>query len=59
MANWGRTGYGIKLFRNLAKIFLELIRNLTGRTADPSSLAQLTYLVWNHDERIIEIDTVR
>lgn len=35
------------------------MQDLTGKSASPSFLQQLTYLAWNHDSRIIQIDTVR
>ncbi|KAJ4838435.1 Metal tolerance protein 10 [Turnera subulata] len=37
----------------------ENVRSLIGRTAPPEFLAKLTYLVWNHHEKIKHIDTVR
>lgn len=30
-----------------------------GLTATPQYLQKLTYLCWNHDSRILQIDTVR
>eukprot|EP00003_Mantamonas_plastica_P022643 TRINITY_DN388_c0_g1_i1.p1 TRINITY_DN388_c0_g1~~TRINITY_DN388_c0_g1_i1.p1 ORF type:complete len:258 (-),score=47.03 TRINITY_DN388_c0_g1_i1:198-971(-) len=46
MGTWAATGW-------------EQIRSLSGRTASPLLLKQLTYLVWNHDSRVLQIDTVR
>eukprot|EP01088_Endostelium_zonatum_P014404 TRINITY_DN3164_c0_g1_i1.p1 TRINITY_DN3164_c0_g1~~TRINITY_DN3164_c0_g1_i1.p1 ORF type:complete len:498 (-),score=110.33 TRINITY_DN3164_c0_g1_i1:9-1502(-) len=37
----------------------EQVRMLSGYKADDDFLKQITYLVWNHDERIKAIDTVR
>lgn len=42
-----------------ARTVLENVWALIGRTAPPDFLAKLTYLVWNHHERIKHIDTVR
>ncbi|KAG5544500.1 hypothetical protein RHGRI_017053 [Rhododendron griersonianum] len=38
---------------------LENVHSLIGRTAPPDFLAKLTYLIWNHHEKIEHIDTVR
>ncbi|KAG2679583.1 hypothetical protein I3760_11G056800 [Carya illinoinensis] len=38
---------------------LENVWSLIGRTAPPEFLAKLTYLIWNHNEDIKHIDTVR
>jgi cation diffusion facilitator family transporter len=46
MINWFQTG------KNYVKL-------LMGKSANPSFLQQLTYLASTHDERIIQIDTVR
>eukprot|EP01089_Gocevia_fonbrunei_P016677 TRINITY_DN5233_c0_g1_i4.p1 TRINITY_DN5233_c0_g1~~TRINITY_DN5233_c0_g1_i4.p1 ORF type:complete len:510 (-),score=108.38 TRINITY_DN5233_c0_g1_i4:36-1565(-) len=46
MSVWFRTGYG-------------QVKMLSGMTAHPEILAQLTYLAWNHHPKIIAIDTVR
>ncbi|KAJ8568401.1 hypothetical protein K7X08_027934 [Anisodus acutangulus] len=46
MSTWSRT-------------VLENVWSLIGRTAPPDFLAKITYLVWNHHERIKHIDTVR
>ena len=37
----------------------EQVRMLSGYKADDDFLKQITYLTWNHDERIKAIDTVR
>jgi divalent metal cation (Fe/Co/Zn/Cd) transporter len=50
---------GIYIMVTWAMTGLEQVRNLSGRTASPTMLKQLTYLVWNHDERVLQIDTVR
>ncbi|XP_055801392.1 metal tolerance protein 9-like [Solanum dulcamara] len=42
-----------------ARTVLENVWALIGRTAPPDFLAKLTYLIWNHHERIKHIDTVR
>ncbi|XP_016485101.2 metal tolerance protein 9-like isoform X1 [Nicotiana tabacum] len=42
-----------------AKTVMENVWSLIGRTAPPEFLAKLTYLIWNHHERIKHIDTVR
>ncbi|XP_051128647.1 metal tolerance protein 9-like isoform X3 [Andrographis paniculata] len=42
-----------------AKTVVENVRSLIGRTAPPDFLTKLTYLIWNHDEEIRHIDTVR
>ncbi|MFS7899359.1 putative cation efflux protein [Helianthus anomalus] len=42
-----------------ARTVMENVRSLIGRSAPPDFLAKLTYLVWNHDEEIKHIDTVR
>jgi len=46
MVNWFRTGFGY-------------FSSLSGKSSTPGFLQQLTYLAWNHDSRILEIDTVR
>lgn len=38
---------------------MENVWSLIGRTAPPEYLAKLTYLIWNHDEKIKNIDTIR
>ena len=35
------------------------VMNLVGLSATPPFLQKLTYLCWNHDPRILQIDTVR
>lgn len=35
------------------------VMNLVGLSASPQYLQKLTYLCWNHDQRILQIDTVR
>ena len=35
------------------------VMNLVGLSAQPPFLQKLTYLCWNHDPRILQIDTVR
>ena len=35
------------------------VMNLVGLSASPQFLQKLTYLCWNHDPRILQIDTVR
>lgn len=35
------------------------VRLLVGKTAPPEVLQKVTYLCWNHDKRILQIDTVR
>ncbi|CAK9165644.1 unnamed protein product [Ilex paraguariensis] len=42
-----------------AKTVIENVWSLIGRTAPPDFLAKLTYLIWNHHEKIKHIDTVR
>lgn len=42
-----------------AKTVIENVWSLIGRTAPPEYLAKLTYLIWNHHEKIKHIDTVR
>ncbi|XP_058218547.1 metal tolerance protein 9-like [Rhododendron vialii] len=42
-----------------ARTVLENVHSLIGRTAPPDFLAKLTYLIWNHHEKIKHIDTVR
>ncbi|KAM7268951.1 hypothetical protein ACFE04_024448 [Oxalis oulophora] len=44
---------------NWAKTVKENVWSLIGRSAPPEYLAKLTYLIWNHDEEIKHIDTVR
>ncbi|KAM7250559.1 hypothetical protein ACFE04_022442 [Oxalis oulophora] len=44
---------------NWAKTVMENVNSLIGRTAPPEFIAKLTYLVWNHNEEIQHIDTVR
>lgn len=44
---------------NWAKIVMENVWSLIGRTAPPEYIAKLTYLTWNHDKEIKHIDTVR
>eukprot|EP01090_Pellita_catalonica_P022720 TRINITY_DN893_c0_g1_i3.p1 TRINITY_DN893_c0_g1~~TRINITY_DN893_c0_g1_i3.p1 ORF type:complete len:461 (+),score=61.06 TRINITY_DN893_c0_g1_i3:297-1679(+) len=43
---WFQTGY-------------EQVKQLSGVSADPQFLTQLTYLAWNHHPEIVAIDTVR
>ena len=38
---------------------LEQIRKLTGSTAPPDFISRLTHIAYNHDMRVIKIDTVR
>lgn len=38
---------------------MENVWALVGKSAPPEFLAKLTYLIWNHDEEIQHIDTVR
>ncbi|XP_040988561.1 metal tolerance protein 10-like isoform X2 [Juglans microcarpa x Juglans regia] len=38
---------------------IQNVWSLIGRTAPPEFLAKLTYLIWNHNEDIKHIDTVR
>ncbi|KAF3328929.1 metal tolerance protein 7 isoform X1 [Carex littledalei] len=42
-----------------ARTVLENVRTLIGKTAPAEYLTKLTYLVWNHNEEIRHIDTVR
>ncbi|KAE9458473.1 hypothetical protein C3L33_09633, partial [Rhododendron williamsianum] len=42
-----------------SRTVLENVHALIGRTAPPDFLAKLTYLIWNHHEKIKHIDTVR
>ncbi|XP_021749989.1 metal tolerance protein 9-like isoform X1 [Chenopodium quinoa] len=42
-----------------ARTVIENVWSLIGRTAPPEFLAKLTYLIWNHNEEIKHIDTVR
>ncbi|KAK9082198.1 hypothetical protein Syun_031647 [Stephania yunnanensis] len=42
-----------------ARTVVENVRSLIGRTAPPDYLSMLTYLIWNHNEEIKYIDTVR
>jgi divalent metal cation (Fe/Co/Zn/Cd) transporter len=42
-----------------SKTVIENVWALVGRTAPPEFLAKLIYLIWNHDEDIKHIDTVR
>ncbi|RWV98502.1 hypothetical protein GW17_00038653 [Ensete ventricosum] len=42
-----------------AKTVVENVRTLIGKTAPSEYLTKLTYLIWNHDEHIRHIDTVR
>ena len=37
----------------------EQVKYLTGRSASPEFLKQLTWVCFNHDEKIVAIDTVR
>ena len=37
----------------------EQVQRLTGISAEPAFLNQLTYLAVNHDERVVAVDTVR
>jgi len=46
MYNWCKTGFEHAVF-------------LTGRTAPPEFLKELTYIACHHDQRIIAVDTVR
>eukprot|EP01116_Phalansterium_solitarium_P024120 TRINITY_DN8737_c0_g1_i2.p1 TRINITY_DN8737_c0_g1~~TRINITY_DN8737_c0_g1_i2.p1 ORF type:complete len:422 (-),score=175.42 TRINITY_DN8737_c0_g1_i2:494-1666(-) len=47
------------IISNWVRTAAEQVRNLTGITASPEFLKQLTYIALNHDERILKIDTVR
>ncbi|KAK4343927.1 hypothetical protein RND71_037021 [Anisodus tanguticus] len=42
-----------------ARTVLKNVWSLIGRTAPSDFLAKITYLVWNHHERIKHIDIVR
>ncbi|KAK9156229.1 hypothetical protein Sjap_003709 [Stephania japonica] len=42
-----------------ARTVVENVWSLIGRTAPPGYLSMLTYLIWNHNEEIKYIDTVR
>ncbi|CAM0879093.1 unnamed protein product [Alopecurus aequalis] len=42
-----------------ARTVLENVGTLIGRSAPAEYLTKLTYLIWNHDEEIRHIDTVR
>ncbi|CAL9180572.1 unnamed protein product [Musa hybrid cultivar] len=42
-----------------AKTVVENVGSLIGKTAPSEYLTKLTYLIWNHDEHIRHIDTVR
>ncbi|XP_047330835.1 metal tolerance protein 10-like [Impatiens glandulifera] len=42
-----------------SKTVIENVHGLIGRTAPPEFLAKLIFLIWNHDEKIKHIDTVR
>ncbi|RWR85681.1 metal tolerance protein 10 isoform X1 [Cinnamomum micranthum f. kanehirae] len=42
-----------------ARTVLENVWSLIGKTAPPDYLSKMTYLIWNHDEEIKHIDTVR
>ncbi|KAJ0231782.1 Metal tolerance protein 10 [Hirschfeldia incana] len=42
-----------------ARTVLENVHSLIGRSAPPDFLAKLTFLIWNHHEKIKHIDTVR
>ncbi|KAA8527203.1 hypothetical protein F0562_008568 [Nyssa sinensis] len=42
-----------------AKTVMENVWSLIGRTAPPEYLTKLLYLIWNHNEEIEHIDTVR
>ncbi|CAK9179662.1 unnamed protein product [Ilex paraguariensis] len=42
-----------------ARTVIENVWSLIGRTAPPDFLTKLTYLIWNHDEEIKHIDTVK
>ncbi|XP_028797412.1 metal tolerance protein 9-like [Neltuma alba] len=44
---------------NWARTVMENVWSLIGRTAPAEYLAKVTYLIWNHDERIEHINTVR
>jgi cation diffusion facilitator family transporter len=44
---------------NWARTVMENVKSLIGRTAPPEFIAKLTYLIWNHNEEIHHIDTVR
>ncbi|XP_054794785.1 metal tolerance protein 10-like isoform X2 [Prosopis cineraria] len=44
---------------NWSRTVMENVRSLIGRTAPAEYLAKVTYLIWNHDERIKHINTVR
>ena len=38
---------------------LDQIRKLAGRAAPPGFVRRLTHIAFNHDERIVKVDTVR
>ncbi|KAK9133877.1 hypothetical protein Scep_013405 [Stephania cephalantha] len=42
-----------------ARTVVENVWSLIGRTAPPDYLSMLTYLIWNHNEEVKYIDTVR
>jgi len=46
MITWARTGW-------------QHVDMLSGKTADAAFISRITYLCWNHDQRIRAIDTVR
>ena len=46
MGNWGNT-------------VIENVWSLIGKTAPAEYIAKLTYLIWNHDQDIKHIETVR
>ncbi|KAK4253549.1 hypothetical protein QN277_010208 [Acacia crassicarpa] len=46
MSNWART-------------VMDNVWSLIGRTAPAEHVAKVTYMIWNHDERIENINTVR
>eukprot|EP01108_Squamamoeba_japonica_P005580 TRINITY_DN4459_c0_g1_i1.p1 TRINITY_DN4459_c0_g1~~TRINITY_DN4459_c0_g1_i1.p1 ORF type:complete len:504 (-),score=168.09 TRINITY_DN4459_c0_g1_i1:33-1544(-) len=46
MLTWARTGWAH-------------VQIMSGKSASPAFLSQLTFLAWNHDARVLAIDTVR
>ena len=37
----------------------EQVKMLSGSTADPDFIGEITYLIYNHHEKIVAIDTIR
>lgn len=44
---------------NWARTVMENVWSLIGKTAPSEYIAKVTYMTWNHDERIKHINTVR